>query len=141
MVYTVVYLIITRVCSIRYLPRHTAGITGTGRFGNFSAIWIPVPQVPPVPVQTSLPVPDTSASSVQHQYRYRTLQKVRYINTGTGHCKFGTSIPVPPVPVWTSAPKLVPVSVQHRYRYRTLPGRFGKSGTTSTRYCHVVTSK
>ena len=32
----------------------------------------------------SIPVPDTSASSVRHQYRYRTLRQVRYdISTGT----------------------------------------------------------
>ena len=45
-----------------------------------------------------LPVPDTSVSSVQHQYyRHRTLRYVRNINTGNGHFgKFGTtSIPVP----------------------------------------------
>ena len=48
-------------------------------------------------IGTSIPVPDTSISSVRHQYRYRTLRKVRYdINTGTGHFgKFGTPIPVP----------------------------------------------
>ena len=51
---------------------------------------------------TSLPVPDTSVSSVQHQYRYRTLRQLWcHINTGTGHFgKFGTtSIPVPGIPV------------------------------------------
>ena len=58
--------------------------TGTGHFGNFGT--------------TSMPVPDTSVSSVQHQERYRTLRYVRCnINTGNGHFgKFGTtSIPVP----------------------------------------------
>ena len=40
-------------------PVSTAGITGTGRFGNFG---------------TSIPVPDTSVSSVRYQYRYRTLR-------------------------------------------------------------------
>ena len=51
---------------------------------------------------TPIPVPDTSVSSVQHQYRYRTLWQVRHnINTGTGHfVKLGTtSIPVPSIPV------------------------------------------
>ena len=147
-----------RVCSVRYVRRRTAGIyrryyryralryvrydtnTGIGHFGKFGTIWIPVPSVP---IQTFIPVPDTSVSSVQHQYRYRTLRYVRYdSNTGTGHFgKFGTtSIQAPPLPIWTSVPKLVPVSVQHRHRYRTLPGRFNKF-RTSTRYCHAVTSK
>ena len=75
-------------------PVYTAGITGTGHFGNFGT--------------TSIPVPDTSVSSVRCQYRYQTP---RY--------KFGTSISVSPVPVWMSASEPVPVSVQHRYRYRT----------------------
>ena len=35
--------------------------TGTGHFGT-----------------ASIPVPDTSVGSVQHQYRYRTLREVRY---------------------------------------------------------------
>ena len=72
---------------------------------------------------TSIPVPDTSVSSVRHQYRYRTLRSLRYdINTGTGHFgKFGTTwIPVPPVPVKTFIP--VPdtsvSSVRHPYPYR-----------------------
>ena len=45
-------------------------------------------------MQPVLPVPDTSVSSVQHQYRYRTLQQVWYdINTGNGHfAKFGTTL-------------------------------------------------
>ena len=68
-------------------------------------------------VRPVLPVLDTSASSVRHQYRYRTD-----IHTGTGHFgKFGTtSTPVSPVPVWTSVPVFVPALVQYRYRYRTL---------------------
>ena len=67
--------------------------TGTGHFGKFGTIWIPVPAVP---VQTFIPVPDTS---------------VRYsIITGTGHFgKFGTSIPVPDPSV---------TSLRHPYRYR-----------------------
>ena len=72
--------------------RRTAGITGTEHFGMFG---------------TSIPVPDTSVSSVR-QYRYRTLRYVGYdmdtgtagtctdFHTGTGYFgKFGTSIPVP----------------------------------------------
>ena len=58
-------------------PRHTAGITCTGHFDKF--------------VATSIPVSDTSVSSVRHRY-------VRYdINTGSGlFGEFGTtSIPVP----------------------------------------------
>ena len=69
--------------------------------------------LPPV-----LPVPDSSASSVRHQYRYRTLRYVRYdINTGTGYLgKFGTiSIPVPDTLV---------SSVRHQYRY--LRHRYGR---------------
>ena len=69
--------------------------TSTGYFGNFGTTWVPVP---PVPVQTFIPVPETSVTSVRHQYRYRTLRYVRYdINTGAGHFgNFGTtSIPVP----------------------------------------------
>ena len=41
-----------RVCSVRYVPKHTAGITGTGHFGKFG---------------TSIPAPDTSVRSVRHQ--------------------------------------------------------------------------
>ena len=87
---------------------YTGGITGTGPFGKFG---------------TSIPVPDTSVSSVRHQYRYRTLRKVRYdmdtgttgtgtgLDASTGHFgNFGTSIPVPDTSV---------SSVQHP-RYRTL---------------------
>ena len=92
-------------------PVHTASITGNGHFGKFGT--------------TSIPVPDSSVTSVRYgyryrryryrpSYRYRTNRQVRYdINTGTGHFgKLGTaSIPVP----YTSA-----ISVQHQYRYRTL---------------------
>ena len=53
--------ILPRVCSVRYVPRRTGGIYrryyGTGHFGKFGT--------------TSIPVPDTSVSSVRHQYRYR----------------------------------------------------------------------
>ena len=36
---------------------------------------VPVPvQVPAVPVQTFVPVPDASLGSVRHQYRYRTFR-------------------------------------------------------------------
>ena len=153
------------MCSVRYVPNHTAGLTGTGHFGKFGTIWIPVPSVPaqtfiPVPTlrevryntntvtghfgefgatsysvsvhfgkfgTTLIPVPDTSASSVRHQYwyfryrygrLYRSWYRYRYnIDTGTGHFgKFGTST-----------------------RYRTLHNidstvHFGKFGTTSIRY-------
>ena len=61
---------------------------GTGHFGKFGTI--------------SIPVSDTSVSSVLHHYLYRTLGYVRYdIHTGTGHFgKFGTMwMLVPPVPV------------------------------------------
>ena len=51
---------IPRVCSVRYVPRHTAGITGTGHFGKFGT--------------TSIPVADTWVTSVRHQYRFRTLR-------------------------------------------------------------------
>ena len=88
---------ISRVCSVRYVPRrtavYTADITGTGHFVKFGT--------------TSIPVPDTSASSVRYQYRYRILRYVRYdINTGTSGTGMDvctevgagigtTSIPVP----------------------------------------------
>ena len=86
------------------------------------------PCVPP-----ALPAPDTSVSSVRHQYRYRTLRYVRYdITTGTGHfCKFGkTWMTVPPVPVqpFIPVPDTSVISVQHQYRGT---GQFGKFGTTS----------
>ena len=51
---------ISRVCSVQYVPRDTAGITGTGHFGKFGT--------------TSRLVPDTWVSSVRHQYRYRSLR-------------------------------------------------------------------
>ena len=78
--------------------------TGSGHFGKFST--------------TSIPVPDTSISSVRHQYRYRTLRYVRYdINTGTGHFrKFGTTS----IPVLNTSVS----SVRLGYRYRQF-------GTTS----------
>ena len=47
----------------RYRYRYDINI-GTGHFGKFGT--------------TSIPVPDTSVSSVRHQYRYRTLRYVRY---------------------------------------------------------------
>ena len=50
----------TRVCSVRYVSRHTAGISGTGQLGKFGT--------------TSIPVPHNSVSSVRHQYRCRTLR-------------------------------------------------------------------
>ena len=43
----------------QYVPRRTAGITGTGNLGEFGT--------------TSIPVPDTSVTSV-YQYRYGTLR-------------------------------------------------------------------
>ena len=93
-------------------PVLTADITGTGHLGKFGT--------------TSIPVPDTSVSSVEHQYRYlryrygrlyRSWYRYRYnIDTGTRHFgKFSKRI------------------------YRT--GHIGKIGTTSTRYHHIVTSK
>ena len=86
-----------------YRALYTTGITGTGRLGRFDTIYIPIP---PVPVQTFIPIPCTSVFSVQHQYRHGTLRHVRYnINTGTsgtgmdvctgeGTCIGTTSIPV-----------------------------------------------
>ena len=68
--------------------------TATGNFAKFGTIWIPVP---PVLVQTFMPVPDTSVSSVRYQYRYRHFDN------------FSTSIPVPDTSI---------SSVQHPYRYR-----------------------
>ena len=47
---------------------YTAGVTN---FGKFCTTWIPVP---PVPVKTFIPVPDTLVSSIRHEYRYRALR-------------------------------------------------------------------
>ena len=82
--------------------------TGTGHFGKFG--------------KTSIPVPDTSVSSVRHQIPEVHIPVPGVpvwtsvcIQVGTGIGKTST-----PVPVWTSAPKLLPVSVKHRHRYRTV---------------------
>ena len=68
--------------------------SGTECFGKFGKIRIPVP---PATVQNFIPVPDTSVSSVQHQYHFGnfgttsvpvsdTSVEVRYkIHTGTVH--------------------------------------------------------
>ena len=95
------------LCSVRYAPRHTAGIYR--RYYRYRTIVLGT---------TSIPVPDTSISSVRHQYRYRTLRYVRYdINTGTGHFrKFGTTS----IPVLNTSVS----SVRLGYRYRQF-------GTTS----------
>ena len=98
-------------------PICTTGITGPGRFGKFGT--------------TSIPVPDTSVISVQHQYRYlryqsgclyRSWYRYRYnIFTGTDHCgKFGTKVPGKSLP--------------HT-------GHIGNVVTTYFRYHHIVTSK
>ena len=52
----------SRMCSVRYVLRHTAGDTGSGRFVKFGTIWIPVP---PVPILTFIPIPDIRVKSVQ----------------------------------------------------------------------------
>ena len=79
----------------------------------------------------SIPVPDTSVSSVQHQYRYRTLRYVRFINTGTG--PFGkfcrTSIPVPDISV---------SAIRHQYWY--LRYRYGRLYRSWYRYRYSLTS-
>ena len=55
--------------------------TATGHLGKFGSMPIPVQ---PEPIQTLIPVPDTSVSSVQHQYRYRTRWELRHdSHTGT----------------------------------------------------------
>ena len=96
---------IPRVCSVPYVPRRTAGISGTGHFVKFG---------------TSIPVPDTSVSSVWHPYRYRPLRQIRYdMDTGTGT----TSIPVPDTSV---------SSVRHSYRYREYRYRTEHSLNTGT---------
>ena len=140
--------------------------TGTGHFGKFGTISIPVPDTSVSAEQhqyryrhfgkvgTTIPVPDNSVNSVRHRYRYRLPRYIRYdIDTGTGYFgKFGTtSMPVPPVPVWTSVPELVPVSIQHHYRYQTLRkvqynktryrARRRKNRYIKTRYHHIVPSK
>ena len=62
-----------------------------------------------------MPVPNTSVSSVQHQYRYRTLRYVRY-----------NIIPAPETSVR---------SVRHQYWYRTLRlVRYGVNTGTGMRY-------
>ena len=95
--------IIPMLCSVRYAPRHTAGIYR--RYYRYRTIVLGT---------TSIPVPDTSISSVQHQHRYRTLRQLRYDTiTDTGH--FGksgtTSTPIPDTSV---------SSVRYQYLYRTL---------------------
>ena len=86
---------------------------GTGHFGVFGS--------------TSIPVPDTSVSMVQHQDRYRTHQ-VRYdTKTGTGHFgKLGTT----PSPV----PDTSVSSVRHPYRYRAYRWRLGHALDIFSRY-------
>ena len=86
---------------------HCQGVFGTVRTEAYRRY------LPPV-----LPVPDSSASSVRHQYRYRTLRYVRYdINTGTGHFRKFDIIRIP--------------CRRYRYRLYTGTGHFGKFGTTS----------
>ena len=97
-------------------------------------------------------VPDVSVSSVQHQYRYRKLRKVRYgINTGTGHFgMFGTiSIPVSAVPdmhacteactgigtALRSVPNTWVGSAQHQPGI----GLLATFGTISIRQRHILT--
>ena len=68
--------VIKMVCSVRYVPRYTDGITATAHFDNFGTS-IPVPGTD-IDIHfgkfgSSIPVPDTSM--------------------------FGTWIPAPPVPV------------------------------------------
>ena len=112
------------VCSVRYVPKHTAGMTGTRHSGKFGT--------------TLIPVPDTSVNSARHQYRYRTHRYALYdTNTGTRH--FGkfmtTSIPVAYTSVKSrydvdkdttgTCTDLIPadtsvISVKHQYRYRTV---------------------
>ena len=92
--------------------------------------------------ENSIPVPDTSVSSVRPQYRYLTIREVRYdVNTGTRHCGKGilpytggiypTEVvwyglnTLPNNPVWFGM-KSIPVpdtlvsSVRLQYRYPTL---------------------
>ena len=69
--------------------QHTKkGVFGTVRTEAYRRYIVPV-----------LSVPDTSVSSVRHQYRYRTLRE------------FGTTF-IPVLDTW--------VSLVHQYRYRTL---------------------
>ena len=113
-----------RVCSIRHVPRRTGGITGTGHFGKFGT--------------ASIPTPETSVSSVRHQYRFRILRQVRCINTsigGTGMHVFteaGTGIGTTSIPVSDTSVR----SAQHQPG----TGHFGTFGTISTRFHHIVTS-
>ena len=66
-----------------------------------------------------MPVPNTSVSSVQHQYRYRTLRYVRY-----------NIIPAPETSVR---------SVRHQYWYRTLRlVRYGVNNGTGIDVCTGV---
>ena len=95
----------TSVSSVRHKYRYR-----TLRY-KFGTISIPVL---PAPVQTFMPVPDTSVSS-EHQYRYRILRG-----------KFGTSsILVRDTLVSSVQHQYVALdtsvsSVGHQYRYRTL---------------------
>ena len=88
--------------------------TGIGHFGKFGT--------------APIPVPDASVSSVQHQYRYRTLGQIRYgINIGTGHFgNFGTTIPVPDS------------SVSSVHQYRHLRYRCGRLYRSWYRYRYNI---
>lgn len=72
---------ISRLCSVRFIPRHTAGTVGIGQFSKFSKIPIPLHRTLWYGIntdtghfgkfgRTSIRVPDTSESSIRHQYRY-----------------------------------------------------------------------
>ena len=155
------------MCWVRYVPRHTAGITGTRHFGKFATASIPVPEISVSSVRWQKYTTGTgmddytgagtknylrrvlflknlkvcgNASGTTLKYRVCSVRISRVpvlvydINTGTWHFgKFSTSIPVPKTSV---------TLVQHPYRYQTLrqvrydkdtgTGHFGKLGTTST---------
>ena len=77
-----------RVCWVRYVSRHTAGIYR--RYDRYQTL-----RVVGKFDTTSRPLPDTSVSSVRHRYRYPAATGTD-VHTGIGHFgKFGTtSIPV-----------------------------------------------
>ena len=105
----------------RYQTLHQAQYdinTGTRHFVKFGTTWI---LASPVPVVTSISVPDTSVSSVRHQYHFGKFGTIWIsappvlvrLSIGTEHFgKFGTTaIPVPDTSV---------SSVRYQYRYRAL---------------------
>ena len=118
------------VCSVRYVPRHTAGIAGTGQFGKFGMTVIQDGTGHFGKFRTTSSGTAGAGTDVhtgiRHLSKFGTSSMPGGTNkdfhTGTGNLrKFGTSsIPVSQASVWTFVLELVPVSVRNRRRYGTL---------------------